>query len=102
MRRIALASVLALLVVSCQNLGELPTDLQDPSFVINDGARGGNPDFFWLPPLVRHPLPHAPNWDFGEFNRELEPEVHICAVADLEAPGRNSTRSFPQAGEHGR
>jgi len=40
--------------------------------VISDGAHGGNPSFFFLPPLVKNP-------DFnGKFDAGLNPWVEIC------------------------
>ena len=55
MRRIAFFSALALLVAGCQGAENALTDTQDPSFFIADGQTGGNPDFFWLPPMVGNP-----------------------------------------------
>lgn len=51
-----------------------------PAFVISDGAHpGGNPDFFFLPPLVRNPDQH-PNFDAGAFDVGVEPSVLICML----------------------
>jgi hypothetical protein len=45
------------------------------SAAVLDGAHnGGNPHFFFLPPLVRNP--HAN----GDFNPHLLPVVEICAL----------------------
>jgi hypothetical protein len=61
-----------------------PTSLPTP--VILDGSHSsGNPDFFFLPPLVRDPktLPGgAPNpmWNAGKSNSDLTPTVRICEL----------------------
>lgn len=76
---IASAVGVGLLLVACEQ-DELPTELPlspDPAAVISDGARGGNPDFFFLPPLVPDPTGHE-NWDDGGFNPNYSPEVRIC------------------------
>jgi len=48
----------------------------DPSEVLSDGAHGGNPDFFFLPPLVPLPL-NNPNFELGKFNNTLGPSIRI-------------------------
>jgi hypothetical protein len=55
----------------------------DPSNVLSDGAHGGNPDFFFLPPLVPLPL-NNPNFQLGTFNNTLRPglTVEICQLKD--------------------
>lgn len=53
-----------------------------PLFAIVDGARGGNPDFFFLPPLQPSPR-RNPNFDRGGFNPNLAPTVKICDGRDL-------------------
>jgi hypothetical protein len=57
--------------------GSLPNQ---PSFTISDGAHGaGNPDFFFLPPLVPSPTGDADYTPSG-FNSSLSPTVVICAL----------------------
>jgi hypothetical protein len=77
---IACAVGVGLLLVACEQ-DELPTDVPpspDPAAVISDGAHeGGNPDFFFLPPLVPDPTGYE-NWDDGGFNPNYSPEVRIC------------------------
>ncbi|HUQ98520.1 MAG TPA: hypothetical protein VM166_03635, partial [Gemmatimonadaceae bacterium] len=46
-----------------------------PSDIIQDGAHGGNPDFFFLPPMV--PLPRTANFELGKFNNALRPSLRI-------------------------
>ncbi|MDP9203498.1 MAG: hypothetical protein M3P26_16445, partial [Gemmatimonadota bacterium] len=54
-----------------------------PSPVISDGAHGvdGNPDFFFLPPLVPSPV-SDPDFEAGKFNASLQPSlsVEICEL----------------------
>jgi hypothetical protein len=49
--------------------------------MISDGAHGGNPDFFFLPPLVSNPV-NDPNYDRGKGNTALEASltVEICQL----------------------
>lgn len=93
--------VTGLVLLGCQD-PQLPTspsaDLEDPTALtddadgdwvsletdvasqISDGAHGdGNPDFFFLPPLVRHPRRHE-EFSSGEFNPDLAPVVEVCAL----------------------
>lgn len=52
-----------------------------PGFLISDGAHsGGNPDFFFLPPMVPDPT-GSPNWNAGTFNGALKPTIKICSLA---------------------
>jgi len=54
----------------------------DASQVISDGTRaGGNPDFFFLPPLVKNPVNNS-NFERGKFNNALQPSlsVEICQL----------------------
>jgi len=61
-----------------------------PSAIISDGAHGGNPDFFFLPPLVSNPV-NDPNFEVGKANNALEPSltVEICELTsqNLNAQG---------------
>ena len=51
-----------------------------PSRSISDGTYAlGNPDFFFLPPMVKNPS-SSPNWTAGAFNGTLHPVVHICEM----------------------
>lgn len=63
----------------------------DPSAMISDGAHGGNPDFFFLPPLVANPV-NDPNYDRGKANNALEASltVEICELqgAPVNASGQ--------------
>ncbi len=48
-----------------------------PQFAISDAMHGGNPHFFWLPPLVRQ----ASGYN-GPFDGTQAPLVRICDLAD--------------------
>jgi hypothetical protein len=45
-----------------------------PSFALSDGSNGGNPHFFFLPPIVGQPS------FSGTFNAHLAPVVQICQI----------------------
>jgi hypothetical protein len=61
---------------------EIPTENSD--LMIFDAAHmGGNPDFFFLPPLVSDPT-NDPEFDVGWFDPTLSPTVEICMVEDNE------------------
>jgi hypothetical protein len=45
-----------------------------PSFALSDGSNGGNPHFFFLPPIVAQPS------FSGTFNPQLTPVVTICQL----------------------
>ncbi|MEX2109505.1 MAG: hypothetical protein WD802_02760 [Gemmatimonadaceae bacterium] len=46
------------------------------SEIISDGAHGGNPDFFFLPPMVPPPFQH-PDFERGAFNPRIQPSLKI-------------------------
>lgn len=77
-RRVIVSLILAS-VAGCQgdSGGITPPTV---SFAIADGARGGNPDFFFLPPMVANPQSN-PAWTAGAFNPNLQPVVMVCALA---------------------
>src|SRR3989441_4769970 len=59
----------ALLAAACQ---DRPSPTAAPSFLIQDAAHnGGNPHFFWLPPMTRQPT------FTGTFDGTLSPVVEI-------------------------
>src|SRR5438552_4440820 len=47
---------------------------------IQDGNHAGNPNFFFLPPLVPNPV-GSPNFNPGTFNAKLAPVVEVCRLA---------------------
>jgi hypothetical protein len=55
-------------------------DISQPQFEISDAAHlGGNPDFFFLPPLVSNPIGH-PDFSADGFDGTQSPEVEICVL----------------------
>ncbi len=70
----------ALFLAGCLgDSGNSPLQPGRPAFVISDGARSGNPEFFFLPPMVGNPNQH-PNWTRGGFNAALRPSASVCAL----------------------
>ena len=67
------------LILGCRDQSRL-TSPQPPTIAaaLVDGAHGGNPHFFFLPPIAPTPTPNGP------FNPRLVPVVEICRA--LEAP----------------
>ena len=57
------------------------TVLETPQAALLDGSAGGNPHFYFLPPLVRKSKSN------GEFNPNLAPSVEICADTELDEAG---------------
>lgn len=91
-RRLLPLSVL-FLVLACQD-NSTPTEPQGlgaptgPVGLISDGANGGNPDFFFLPPMVSNPV-GDPRYEAGKGNGTLARSltVEICL---LQAPPVNA------------
>ena len=68
-------------VAACASGDQTRPELGPPSFAIVDGTRsGGNPDFFFLPPMVNDPSGN-PNFQAADFNPSLIPLVKVCAYA---------------------
>ena len=89
-RRLLALSALAL-VFGCEDHSPPtgptgPSAPVTPSAIISDGAHvGGNPDFFFLPPLVPLPFGDATfrsNFELGKFNNALAPslKIEICVL----------------------
>ena len=75
MKRVALVVLPVVAFAACRD-ERSPTALNGPtiSAEIRDAANGGgNPHFFWLPPIVAAPTPT------GVFNPRLSPVVEICS-----------------------
>ena len=87
--RILFALPALALALACQN-PEQPSSVRHvpvgPSKIISDGSHvGGNPDFFFLPPLVPLPFGNATfraNFELGKFNNALGPALQI-KICDL-------------------
>src|SRR5438093_12839838 len=81
MKPVALACLAVLLLTACNDQQPLqPPAGSRPSALIMDGAHhGGNPDFFFLPPLAADPT-GGPNSDPGKFNPTLAPPAEVCTL----------------------
>jgi hypothetical protein len=81
MRRRVLLCLTLISVSACNGdkIGQpISSPLAPPSRSISDGTFAlGNPDFFFLPPMMKNPSSN-PNWTAGGFNGSLHPIVHIC------------------------
>ena len=72
---------LMLLVAACQDRPS-PFEPGGISALVSDGAHGGgNPDFFFLPPLVGDPS-SSPYFDPGAFNGRLQPVMAVFKGSD--------------------
>src|SRR5207253_7607948 len=88
MKPVALACLAVLLLTACSDQQPLqPPAGSRPSALIMDGAHhGGNPDFFFLPPLAADPT-GGPNFDPGKFNPNLSPTAEVCRLSGDPASG---------------
>lgn len=80
-RLLLLATIALVMACSDTRTTSGPTSPDAPSKLISDGAHGGNPDFFFLPPMVSDPS-NDPNYEAGKFNSTLAPAltVEICQL----------------------
>jgi hypothetical protein len=86
-RRLLALSILAIAFACAGNdsptaPGTVKSVPLDTTAILSDGAHGGNPDFFFLPPLVAPPFKNA-SFELGKFNNTLKPSlrVEICELA---------------------
>ena len=83
-RSLHLPSLLAAALVALSACGDERTGITAPparpTSELDDGSRGGNPNFFFLPPLVANPV-HEPEFDAGAFVGSWKPVVQICRLA---------------------
>ena len=81
MRHVTCFSVVAVAVVVVTGCRD--NSLQPPpqlSAAIQDGNHAGNPNFFFLPPLVPSPV-GSQFYDVGKFNAHLAPVAEVCELA---------------------
>ena len=79
--RLMVAAVVSIIFIGCRDNAVAPP-LSGPTFIVSDGANhSGNPDFFFLPPLVKNPN-NSIYYEPAAFNPNLKPKVVIC-VLDL-------------------
>ena len=98
MRRCVLLCLTLITMSACQGsdatmptLG--PASGSDRS--ISDGSRPlGNPDFFFLPPMVKNPSADL-DWSPGGFNGALTPVVKICAMSGTTEATAALTAQWP-------
>jgi hypothetical protein len=78
---LAFLLVAAVALAACE--GDRPVAPPDgPMALVSDGAHtGGNPDFFFLPPLVGNPS-SEPTFEPGMFNGRLHPVMSVHALPD--------------------
>jgi len=77
----ALGPILAALFVACSGDRPLTPNANQPFAVISDGNHSlGNPDFFFLPPLVPRPTGNV-NFQPALFNKDLVPVVDVCELS---------------------
>jgi hypothetical protein len=81
--RVPLAAVLLATVISAcdQRAPTDPARATDVRAAILDGSSGGNPHFFFLPPIVKKTSSN------GAFNASLGPTVEICTTTAQTASG---------------
>jgi len=80
-RRVLLCLTLIFAMSACNGdrVGTPIGSAAKPSNDISDAVHtAGNPDFFFLPPMVKNPS-GSTYWDAGAFNPNLRPTVEICA-----------------------
>ena len=87
MKKTWLAALMAGALAACATGTDSNPTTQNPgkpSTVISDGSHlasdpNANPDFFLLTPLVPNPS-SSPNFNFGQFNPNLQPTVTVCKL----------------------
>jgi alpha-tubulin suppressor-like RCC1 family protein len=94
--RYSLPCAVMLLVAACQDRPS-PVEPGGISALVSDGAHGGgNPDFFFLPPLVGDPS-SSPFFDAGKFNGRLLPVMAVFKGTDQCSLSNTSKKVFGPA-----
>ena len=75
----------AILLCACRGDSLNQPTGQSITASLSDGAHGGNPDFFFLPPLFQNPV-NNPNFEPNAFNANVRPTVEICELTIPPAP----------------
>ena len=81
MRRRVLLCLTLIFAMSACNGDRIGTPIGSPGsntkLIVDGTDADGNPDFFFLPPMVKQPGTGSP-WNVGAFNPNLRPTVVIC------------------------
>src|SRR5437763_6836943 len=81
MRQVSLVVAAAVVgLVACRTESTLQPNQPTLNALIVDGAHAGNPNFFFLPPLVPSPV-GSQFYDVGKFNARLAPVAEVCELA---------------------
>lgn len=103
MRHVAccLAAGIVVTLAACRESTPVQPRQTGVQALIVDGAHSGNPNFFFLPPLVPDPS-GSPNFIAGQFNPNLAPFVEVCQLVtdprvDPNTDCLNATRVFGPA-----
>lgn len=75
------------------------TGAPDPAFARSDGASGGNPAVWFLPPLVPNPQ-GDPEFEPDKFNPDLDVDIRIfeCGASDDDCPATLGDATGPELG----
>jgi hypothetical protein len=75
------AIVAVALVLGCDDSSRpmSPAGAERPQASISDGSTGGNPDFFFLPPVLGNPS-GKPGYTAGAFNGGWRPVIEVCQL----------------------
>lgn len=100
--RLTATAALAVVLASCQDGQQAPVE-STPNFDISEARTGGNPDFFFYPPLADTPDPTDPVFDAGLANGALRPTVRICVAdtSDSTPAGCTEDVTLEQTGSSG-
>ena len=101
-RRVVLVAVAGMVLAACSDERSPTAPSETPLAAISDGAHSGNgvagnPDFFFLPPLLPSPRTNS-NFDRGHFNPHLSPTVKICDGRDLTKAGDDCAKPLTKNG----
>ena len=79
MKRWQLAVVAIAAISACTEQQVTRPPVGRPTALVLDGAHNGDPEFFFLPPLVPDPSTD-PNFDPAKFDATLAPTVEVCRL----------------------
>ena len=79
MKRWPFAVLAVVAVTACNEQRMTPPAVDRPLALILDGAHDGDPNFFFLPPLVPNPV-NDPHFNASPFDATLSPTVEVCRL----------------------